>query len=85
MATRALHLTFVLLRRVIWTGALMAALYFAVLLAVDAIPGVEVDPAHYFVGRIVLQKRAAGLKRSPSASGAIRPCCAGAPSRPSPS
>jgi|GEM_PF-2648945 len=56
MATRALHLTFVLLRRVIWTGALMAALYFAVLLAVDAIPGVEVDTAHYFVGRIVLQK-----------------------------
>jgi hypothetical protein len=55
MIAKTLHITLSLLRHVLWTAVLLTALYFAVLMAVDTIPGVDVDPYQFFVGRMLMQ------------------------------
>ncbi|MFN3981153.1 MAG: hypothetical protein ACK4SA_12300 [Caldilinea sp.] len=62
MITRFMHFIMGTLRRLFWLGALLTALYFAVMLAVDSIPGVEADPYRFLIGRVVLQKTGAWLE-----------------------
>lgn len=62
MVAKRMHFMTRMLRRLFWLGALLIALYFAVMLVVDSIPGVEADPYRFLIGRVVLQKTGAWLE-----------------------
>ncbi|HHY54663.1 MAG TPA: hypothetical protein GYA08_04430 [Chloroflexi bacterium] len=62
MVARLMHFMTGMLRKALWFGVLLTALYFAVMLVVDSIPGVEADPYRFLIGRVVLQKTGAWLE-----------------------